>query len=164
MLASYDALAGGLPAAGEDDMTNVTASLKNGTAVDLRTRRFLWRSDEPKQVGGADSGPTPYEFLLGSLAACTAMTLRLHANNTNVPLSGVDVTLECDREHAEDCTSPAPADNLMAEIQSRITIHGPVTELQRAQLTQVAEECPVHKLLANPIPISDTVRFTDSTD
>ena len=83
-------------------MTNVTASLKSNTAVDIRARRFLWRSDEPKPVGGADSGPTPYEFLLGSLAACTAMTLRLHANNTNIPLSGVDITLEYDREHAED--------------------------------------------------------------
>ena len=146
-------------------MTNVTASLKSGTAVDIRTRRFLWRSDEPKPVGGADSGPTPYEFLLGSLAACTAMTLRLHASKTNIPLSGVDVILECDREHADDCTSyPEHTDNLMTRIQSRIMIHGPATELQRAQLTQVAEQCPVHKMLVNPIPISDTIRFTDRTD
>jgi putative redox protein len=146
-------------------MTNVTASLKSNTAVDIRARRFLWRSDEPKPVGGADSGPTPYEFLLGSLAACTAMTLRLHANNTNIPLSGVDITLEYDREHAEDCTSLTDnAADLATGIRIRIMIHGQVTELQRTQLTQVAEQCPVHKMLASPISIRDTVHFLDTTD
>ena len=69
-------------------MATVKASLKHGTAVDIRARRFLWRSDEPKPAGGADSGPTPYEFLLGSLAACTAMTLRLYAERREIPSPG----------------------------------------------------------------------------
>ena len=84
-------------------MAMVSASLKSGTAVDIRSRRFLWRSDEPPPAGGADSGPTPYEFLLGSLAACIAMTLRLYATHKDIPLRGVDVILELDRVHADDC-------------------------------------------------------------
>ena len=146
-------------------MTRVTASLKNGTAVDIRGRRFLWRSDEPKPAGGADTGPTPYEFLLGSLAACTAMTLRLHANNTNIPLSGVDVTLEFDREHAEDSNdSDEHANGLTAGIKSRITIYGPVTKSQRTQLTEVATRCPVHKTLVNRISVNNTVSFAETAD
>ena len=146
-------------------MTRVTASLKNGTAVDIRGRRFLWRSDEPKPAGGADTGPTPYEFLLGSLAACTAMTLRLHANNTNIPLNGVDVTLEFDGEHAEDSNdSDEHANGLTAGIKSRITIYGPVTKLQRTQLTEVAKRCPVHKTLVNRIFINDTISFAETAD
>ena len=36
-------------------------------------------ADEPVEVGGMASGPTPYELLSAALAACTVMTLRLYA-------------------------------------------------------------------------------------
>ena len=145
-------------------MTVASVSLKLGTAVDIRSRRFLWRSDEPPPAGGADSGPTPYEFLLGSLAACIAMTLRLYATHKDIPLRGVDVILELDRVHADDCMNcDERADGLIEQVQSRITIHGELTAAQRARLTQVAGRCPVHKTLANGVQIADTVSFADAS-
>ncbi len=146
-------------------MVVVSASLKRGTAVDIRSRRFLWRSDEPPPAGGVDSGPTPYEFLLGSVAACIAMTLRLYATHKNIPLRGVEVTLEFDRVHADDAVDcDERADGLIERVQSRITIHGELTAAQRARLTRVAERCPVHKTLANGVQIADTVSFSDTGD
>ena len=144
-------------------MAVVSASLKTGTAVDIRCRRFLWRSDEPAAVGGADTGPTPYEFLLGSLAACIAITLRLYADHKGIPLTGVDVTLELDRVHADDCTDcHQRTDGRIERVTSQVTIHGGATAAQRARLTQVAQRCPVHKTLANGIQIADTVNFADA--
>jgi len=144
-------------------MAVVSASLKSGTAVDIRSRHFLWRSDEPPAVGGADTGPTPYEFLLGSLAACIAITLRLYANHKGIPLTGVDVTLELDRVHADDCADcDQRADGWVERVTSQVTIHGAVTAAERARLTQVAKRCPVHKTLANGVQIADTVSFAGS--
>ena len=144
-------------------MAMVSASLKSGTAVDIRCRHFLWRSDEPAAVGGADTGPTPYEFLLGSLAACIAMTLRLYADHKGIPLTGVDVILAFDRVHADDCVDcDERADGLIERVQSQVTIHGELTVAQRARLTQVAKRCPVHKTLANGVQIADTVGFADA--
>ena len=141
-------------------MATVKASLKNGTAVDIRAGRFLWRSDEPKTAGGADSGPTPYEFLLGSLAACTAMTLHLYATHKEIPLAGVDVTVEVDRVHADDCVDcDERSDGLIERVRSKVTIHGELTEAQCARLTQVAQRCPVHKALQQSLQIIDTVTF-----
>ena len=146
-------------------MAIVTASLKAGTAVDIRSRQFLWRSDEPPTAGGADSGPTPYEFLLGSLAACIAMTLRLYATHKEIPLAGVEVALEFDRVHADDCVDcDGREDGLIERLQSRVTIHGALTDAQRARLTQVAQRCPVHKTLAHGIQIVDDVTFPDPAD
>ena len=146
-------------------MATVKASLKHGPAVDIRAGRFLWRSDEPKPAGGADSGPTPYEFLLGSLAACTAMTLRLYATHRQIPLAGVEVTLEFDRVHADDCVDcDDRADGLLERVRSAVTIHGDLTAAQRARLTQVAQRCPVHKTLAHGLRIDDAVTFVEPAE
>ena len=146
-------------------MATVSASLRVGTRVDVRSRQFLWRSDEPPPAGGADSGPTPYEFLLGSLAACIAITLRLYATHKAIPLTGVEVTLEIDRVHADDCVEcDERVDGLIERVQSQVTIHGELTAAQRARLTQVAQRCPVHKTLAHGVHLSDTVTFADAVD
>ena len=146
-------------------MATVKASLRHGTAVDIRAGRFLWRSDEPKPAGGTDSGPTPYEFLLGSLAACTAMTLRLYANRRQIPLTGVEVTLEFDRVHADDCVDcDERGDGLIERVRSDVAIYGELTPAQRARLTQVAQRCPVHKTLAHGVRIDDAVSFVDPAE
>ena len=143
-------------------MAIVTARLEAGTAVVMETRQFSWRGDEPPLVGGTDTGPTPYELLLGGLAACIAVTLRLYANHKGINLSGVEVRLEFDRVHADDCQDcNERADGWIDRIQSDVTIRGTFTDAQRTRLAQVAERCPVHKTLANGVQIADVVRFTD---
>jgi putative redox protein len=43
--------------------------------------------------GGTAAGPNPYELLSASLAACTAMTIRLQARRRKIPLSHVEVAV-----------------------------------------------------------------------
>ena len=143
-------------------MAMVTARLGRGTDVDLQARQFSWRSDEPPSVGGTDTGPTPYEILLGALAACIATTLRLYANHKRMSLAGVDVELAFDRVHADDCVGcDERADGWIERIQTRVTVHGAFTDAQRTRLAQVATRCPVHKTLTNGVHISDSVEFAD---
>ena len=67
-------------------MAVVTGVLREGTQVSVRARDFTWLGDEPTSAGGTDTGPTPYEILLGSLAACITITLRLYADHKGIPL------------------------------------------------------------------------------
>ena len=43
----------------------------------------------PDGRGGTVAGANPYELLSASLAACTAMTIRLQARRRKIPLSHV---------------------------------------------------------------------------
>ena len=141
-------------------MATITAELREGTAVTLHARQFTWKGDEPLSAGGTDTGPTPYEILLGGLAACIAVTLRLYSNHKGINLAGVDVKLEFDRVHANDCVDcDERADGWIERIQSNVTIRGSFNDAQRVRLEQVAQRCPVHKTLVNGVHIVDTVAF-----
>ena len=138
----------------------VTAHLGEGTRVELRARGLEWAGDEPPDVGGTDTGPTPYELLLGSLAACIGATLRLYANHKKIDLTAVDVELGFGRVHADDCADcDERAEGWIDRIQTRVTIRGVFDAAQKTRLEQVAKRCPVHKTLANGATIVDTVTF-----
>ena len=141
-------------------MAVVTGVLREGTQVTIRARDFTWLGDEPTSAGGTDTGPTPYEILLGALAACITTTLRLYSDHKGIPLEGVDVQLEYDRVHADDCVDcDERHDGWIDRIQTHVTLRGTFDEPQRKRLTQVTERCPVHKTLANGVHIVDSVAF-----
>ena len=111
-------------------------------------------------MGGTDTGPTPYELLLGSLAACIGATLRLYASHKGIPLTAVDVELGFDRVHAVDRVfCDEREEGWIERIETAVTIHGNFDEAQRKRLAQVAKRCPVHKTLANGVTIVDAVTF-----
>ena len=147
-------------AATKEQGTSVTAHLGAGTRVELRARGFTWVGDEPLDVGGTDTGPSPYELLLGSLAACIAATLRLYASHKRIGLSAVDVELGFDRVHADDCADcDERKDGWTNRVHTAVTIHGTFDEAQRERLEQVARRCPVHKTLVEGMTILDDVTF-----
>lgn len=55
----------------------------------------------PQKEGEATSGPNPYELLSASLAACTAMTVRLYSDRKGYPLDRVQVAVSFQRSPVE---------------------------------------------------------------
>ena len=46
-------------------MATISAELTSGYRVEMTNGSHTWRADEPIDVGGTDTGPNPYELLLG---------------------------------------------------------------------------------------------------
>jgi putative redox protein len=117
-------------------------------------------ADEPVKLGGLDSGPGPYDFLLAGLGACTSMTIRLYADFKRIPLENVSVRLNHEKKiHAKDCQD---CDNKVAKVDHiyrSITLEGPLDAEQRKRLMEIADKCPVHQTLESNIDISTTERL-----
>ena len=113
--------------------------------------RFI--ADEPKASGGDDTGPNPYELLLMSLGACTAMTLRLYAGQKKWPLERVVVHLTHRKIYAQDCADCETREGKLDRIERRIELHGQLDEAQRQRLVEIADKCPVHNTLTSEVKI-----------
>ena len=141
-------------------MATITATLEEGTRVRLSNGRHEWAADEPEKDGGTDEGPNPYELLIGSLAACTCITLALYCRHKGIELEGVEASYEHDRVHADDCEEcDEERTGYLDRIRSRVTLQGDFDDAQRARLAQIVSRCPVHKTLEQPIVLADEVSF-----
>jgi len=146
-------------------MTTSTASnwvsahiAATGYRTQIMTRGHVLVADEPGDVGGADTGPTPYELLLGALAACTAMTVRMYADRKKWPLDGVVVRLRPVKPHAADCEACETKDVGVGRIAREIDLLGTITDEQRTRLLYIADRCPVKQTLERGLRIDDTSR------
>ena len=107
-----------------------------------------WIADEPAANGGADTGPTPTQLLLSSLGACTAITLRMYAARKSWVLRGVSVELQFNPNG-----KPASGNDIVR----RVHLDGDLDDAQRERLLQIANACPVHKILSSEVRIATTL-------
>jgi putative redox protein len=103
-------------------------------------------ADEAIEVGGKDLGPSPGQFLQLALASCTAITVRMYADKKSFPLDKIRV--EVNSEKFTDKTV----------FKRDIYLEGLLDEKQRERLLQIANACPVHKTLTNPIEVETVLK------
>lgn len=121
-------------------------------------------ADEPAAIGGADSGPTPYDLLLAGLGACTAITVRMYADRKGWPLRQTTVRLRHQRIHAKDCAACETTLGQLDQIERELQFEGELTDEQRARLMDIAERCPVHRTLESEVLVSTVERVADSRE
>ena len=110
-------------------------------------------ADEPLQYGGTDRGPTPYDYLLAALGACTSMTLQMYARHKKLPLDKVVVRLTHQKIHANDCDGCETDGGKIDRLEREIELFGELDANQRERLLEIAERCPVHKTLHSEVNI-----------
>lgn len=114
-------------------------------------------ADEPVSFGGTDLGLTPYQLLQAAVGACTSMTIRMVAKRKKWPLERVTVDLEHEKIHATDCEQCETESGKIDRIDRYITLEGPLDDAQRAELTRIADRCPVHRTLHSEVVVATTL-------
>jgi putative redox protein len=137
-----------------DTHWQVRASIgPQGFTTELSAGKHRLVADEPVKVGGADKGPTPYDYLLAGLGACTAMTLRMYADRKKWPLDGVAVALAHRKIHAQDCRECETEKGYVDRLERELEFFGDLAADQRKRLLEIADRCPVHRTLESEINI-----------
>lgn len=140
-------------ATGSEPGQAVVHGSAKGFAQEITVGQHLLRADEPKALGGTDTGPNPYDLLISALGACTSMTLSLYARRKQWPLEAVTVRLRHSKVHAADCADCETEEGMLDRIERDVELHGDLTEEQRKRLLDIANQCPVHKTLTSEIDI-----------
>lgn len=100
-------------------------------------------ADEPKSVGGNDSGPGPFDYVSAGLGACTSMTLRMYAERKGWELGQISVDVRHTKENNLE------TGELQDVFDRSITVAGLDDQEKMDRLIEIADKCPVHKTLKN---------------
>ena len=103
---------------------------------DITTAGFKLVADEPARAGGHDAGPAPYDYYLASLAACTAITLRMYAQKKGWDLGRLTVDLVLRKDAAGQ-----------ASVQRTLSSDAALAEEQWARLLEIVANTPVTKTM-----------------
>ena len=123
-------------------MANLSVTHQTADQFELQVRRHRLVCDQPVADGGDDTGPTPTELFVASLAACVAHYARRFLARHDLASAGLrveaDFTMSTDR--------PARVDT----ITLRLLIPQPLTPTRRRALLAVVDHCTVHNSIRTP--------------
>jgi putative redox protein len=126
----------------DEGWVEVSETGAGGYQVEVLTAAGRFLADEPEDVGGLGSGPTPYELLSAALGACTAMTLRMYAGRKDIALDPVAVQVAHAKSDGRD------------RFERRLLLPDGLSEEQQRRLQEIAGKCPVHRTLTGVAEVS----------
>ncbi|MBC7466012.1 MAG: OsmC family protein [Bdellovibrio sp.] len=119
---------------------------QDALVADLNIRTHKLVSGLTATNGGNDEGPNPHEMVEAALAACTILTVQMYANHKGMKLESTDVAVKITSEGADSVFS------------LEVSFRGDLTPEERERLGQIAQRCPIHKLLVSNIKIETTAK------
>lgn len=131
------------PVPREARLTLTTISVRHieGYQVEAVGATHAVRIDLPTDRGGDGAGMAIGEAFLGSLGACTLLTVLHYCRANELQLTGIRIDVSSDlAEHPKR----------IGRIVQRLTLEGDLTSRQRETLERVAHGCSIHNTLRMP--------------
>lgn len=122
------------------DPVKVTERPGGKYTLDVTNGRHHVYADEPLSFGSADIGPSPFEYLCASLGSCTAITLRMYAGRKEWDIENISVTVT----HSQRKNNDGETQTVFSRV---LNVTGNLDETAKGRLVDIANKCPVHKML-----------------
>ena len=114
----------------------------NQLAAEIKVRNHTILAGVAEKLGGNDEGFDPHEILEAALTACTIITVQMYANRKQWKLESTDVKVKVESEGAKSV------------ISREVTFRGELSDEEKDRLLDIANKCPIHRLLTSEITIN----------
>ncbi len=141
----------------DDEVVVVTETRDGRLATDLLDQSRRPATDRLAASKEGERSPGPYELLLMSFGARTAMAVRLHAQRKGWPLGRVSVRVRRARMRTKKCASRGRPAAKLDQIERLVDLPGPLDPAQRERLMRIADACPFDPTLARSTEILRTL-------
>lgn len=139
-----------------------SARPQEGLTTVSRIRGFELVVDEPADLGGRDQGPNPVELVLSALGTCQAIVYAVYAAALGIRLDGVEVTAEGDVD-VRGLLGLAPVRPGFTGVRLAVSLETDAASERVGELVRaVNAHCPVHDVIRNPVPLSQSVQLNGS--
>lgn len=117
---------------------DILVTLPGGRRVDATVGAHLVRTDQPRDHGGEDSAPAPFQLFLASIGTCAGIFVQGFCQKRGIPFEGIRIV---------ERPSYA-ADGTLAGVDLDIQVPPGFPEKYLPALVRVAEQCSVKKAIA----------------
>lgn len=134
-----------------------TVSAEDTLSTESRIRTFTVQLDEPRELGGTDTGPNPVEAVLAALGSCQTIVYRAYANALGLRIDRIEVDA---RGHLDirGFLNLAPVAPGFERVTFTTRIVSPEPAEKISELARLVEaHCPVLDILRTPVPVSGTL-------
>lgn len=136
----------------------VEAQREGQTRSTVEARDFELVVDEPENMGGADEGPNPLEYLLAGQAGCLNVTASQVANDMDIELEGLEIGITADFDVAAFRTEQPDHRTGLQNIEVTLEAEADASdETLQEWGERVEQRCPVSDNIRNGTDIALTV-------
>ena len=115
----------------------ILVTLPGGRRVDARMGAHVVRTDQPRDYGGEDTAPAPFQLFLASIGTCAGIFVQGFCQKRGLPFEGIRIL---ERPHYDK-------DGTLLAVDLDIQVPADFPEKYRDALVRVADQCSVKKAI-----------------
>ena len=119
----------------------ITVDFPGGYLVDAHFGSFTVQTDQPKDNGGEDTAPAPFDMFLVSLATCAGYYVLEFCKTRSIDTDGIRVIQKFERDAKT---------KMISKISLEIQLSAGFPERYAAAVIRAVESCSVKKHLEKP--------------
>ena len=123
------------------DRNEMKVVFRGNKKVDAEFNGFTVKTDQPKDGGGEDSAPGPFDFFLASIGTCAGVFIQSFCEKRKIPTEGIELTEKIEWDESK---------HLVRKVILELHLPKDFPEKYRESVLAAANLCTVKRHLQEP--------------